>query len=116
MVRFRMCVLTTVPLAVICGQGPAGAAEDVVINELMASNGATLRDGQGQYDDWVELYNASDTPVDIGGMYLTDDLSRPTRWNIWRGMGTSMGLSMRARRARSLAKQPRWNTATDTQT
>lgn len=54
----------------------------VVINELMASNNSSVQDPQGQYDDWIELYNSGSTPVHIGGMYLTDDLSAPTKWQI----------------------------------
>src|SRR4030042_259586 len=30
----------------------------LVINEVMASNSKTKADPQGQYDDWVEIYNA----------------------------------------------------------
>jgi len=54
----------------------------LVINELMASNSSTIHDSQGQYDDWIEIYNFGNTAVDIGGMYLTDDLTVPTRWQI----------------------------------
>ncbi|HDQ99740.1 MAG TPA: T9SS type A sorting domain-containing protein [candidate division WOR-3 bacterium] len=53
---------------------------DMVINELMALNETTVRDPYGEYDDWVELHNTSDTPVALGGWYLSDDSTRPTRW------------------------------------
>ena len=39
-------------------------------------------DPQGQYDDWIELYNPSSTPIDAGGLYLTDDPEVPTKWQI----------------------------------
>jgi len=54
----------------------------LVINELMASNSSTIRGSQGQYDDWIEIYNFGNTAVDVGGMYLTDDLTVPTKWQI----------------------------------
>ncbi len=54
----------------------------LVINEFMASNSDSIRDPQGQYDDWVEIYNFGSDPINIGGMYLTDDLSNPTKWQI----------------------------------
>lgn len=54
----------------------------LVINELMASNSTCVEDPQGQYDDWIEIYNDGNETIDIGGMYLTDDLSLPTRWQI----------------------------------
>ena len=59
-----------------------GAESPVVLNELMASNSTGTMDPQGEYEDWVELYNRSDTAVDLGGMYLTDDLDEPTQWQI----------------------------------
>jgi len=60
-------------------------AGSVVINELMASNIKTKADPDGGFDDWIELYNSGTVAVDIGGMYLTDDLSRPTRWQVPKG-------------------------------
>jgi spore coat protein CotH len=52
------------------------------INEFLASNDGVNQDEQGQYEDWVELYNAGELPLEVGGMYLTDDLSQPTKWRI----------------------------------
>jgi len=54
----------------------------LVINELMASNSSTIQNPQGQYDDWIEIYNFGREAVNIGGMYLTDDLTDPTKWQI----------------------------------
>ena len=53
----------------------------LVINELLASNSA-IPDPQGEYDDWIEIYNAGSEAIDVGGMYLTDDLDDPTVWQI----------------------------------
>jgi hypothetical protein len=52
------------------------------INELMASNGTTIADEYGEFDDWFEIYNDNDYAVNIGGLYFTDDFSRPTRWQV----------------------------------
>jgi hypothetical protein len=54
----------------------------VVINEFMASNveGSGITDESGQYEDWVELYNTSDSTIDLSGYFLTDNASRPTKW------------------------------------
>jgi hypothetical protein len=54
----------------------------LVINEVLASNTKTKADPQGQFDDWIELYNAGSAAVDIGGMYLTDDLAVPAKWQV----------------------------------
>jgi hypothetical protein len=66
--------------AFILSQIPAEG--DVVINEFMASNDNGPRDEFGDLDDWVELYNPKGTTVTLGGCYLTDNLSTPTRWRI----------------------------------
>ncbi len=52
------------------------------INEVMAINNRTLADEQGDYDDWIELYNAGSTPLDVGGMYLSDNLDNATPYMI----------------------------------
>ena len=60
----------------------SGADSLIVLNELMASNGSSKADPQGEYDDWIELHNRSDETIDVGGMYLTDDLDEPMKWQI----------------------------------
>ncbi len=54
----------------------------LVINEFMASNNNNIQDSQQQYDDWIEIYNYGEDTVDIGGLYLTDNLSDPVKWQI----------------------------------
>ncbi|MCP4589380.1 MAG: hypothetical protein GY842_01420 [bacterium] len=58
------------------------APPPVFINEFMADNDGVVSDEGGDFDDWFELYNAGGTPVNIGGMYLTDDLGDPTQWQV----------------------------------
>jgi hypothetical protein len=69
---------------VICPAAFAQGDITLVINELMASNSSDggFADPQGEYDDWFEIYNFGQTAIDMGGMYLTDDLSEPTKWQI----------------------------------
>lgn len=54
----------------------------VFINEILASNDATNVDEAGEYDDWMEIYNAGDEAVNIGGLYLTDDPDNLEKWMI----------------------------------
>ncbi len=54
----------------------------LVINELMASNSSNIRDPQNQYDDWIEIHNFGIDSIDVGGMYLTDNMTIPTKWRI----------------------------------
>ena len=50
------------------------AGMGLIINEFLASNENCCPDSSGDYDDWVELYNDSNEPIDIGGMYFTDNI------------------------------------------
>lgn len=50
----------------------AATTGEIVINEIMAKN-ASFLDPFGEADDWVELYNPNNYPVDIAGMYMTDN-------------------------------------------
>jgi len=59
-----------------------GATTGLYINEFMASNNANIADENGDYDDWIEIYNSNGYSVNIGGMYITDDLGDPMAWQI----------------------------------
>ncbi len=52
------------------------------LNEVLAINNTGLSDERGDREDWVEILNAGGIAVEIGGMYLTDDLGQPTAWKI----------------------------------
>ena len=45
----------------------------LVISELMASNGSTIRDQNNAYSDWIEIYNAGSSAVNLEGWTLSDD-------------------------------------------
>ena len=49
----------------------------IFINEFMASNNSVHADEYGDFDDWIELYNSADKPMNIAGLYLTDNLANP---------------------------------------
>ena len=59
-----------------------GQPNTLVINELMADNERTIADDAGVYEDWLELYNSGTITETLGGLYLSDDLSRPDKWQI----------------------------------
>jgi hypothetical protein len=63
---------------IVEAQIPA-ATGSVVLNEIMASNRTTLANADS-FPDWVELYNNSDQPVDLGGMALSDNMLAPDRF------------------------------------
>jgi hypothetical protein len=81
--------LSLTALAGVTRTGSAFSAEvqnpgkiTLVINELMARNEGSIRDSQGDADDWIEIYNYGDAAIDIAGMYLTDNASDPDAWQV----------------------------------
>ncbi len=52
----------------------------VVINEYSCSNISTIQDNYSEYEDWIELYNTGAAPVNLGGYYLSDKATNPTKW------------------------------------
>jgi hypothetical protein len=52
------------------------------INELMPVNTNTVADQNGEFDDWIELYNRSSVPVDLSGFYLTDNKNNHKKWKM----------------------------------
>ena len=53
----------------------------VRINEVSAANGIYIND-YFKREDWVELYNTTDAPIDVEGMYLSDDFDTPYKYQI----------------------------------
>ncbi|HBS85730.1 MAG: hypothetical protein A2W91_13495 [Bacteroidetes bacterium GWF2_38_335] len=53
---------------------------ELVINEFMCINIANAQDEYGQFDDWVEIYNNSDVPVNMAGLFLSDDTLNLKKW------------------------------------
>ncbi|MDI6401155.1 CotH kinase family protein [Balneolaceae bacterium ANBcel3] len=58
----------------------AQTAPPVLINEIQSSNSRTYADEEGDYEDWIELFNPSTDTIRLGGFGLSDDPSRPYRW------------------------------------
>lgn len=54
----------------------------IYLNEVMPSNSGALLTESGKSPDWVEIYNPNDRIVDIGGLYITDNLLNPDKWQI----------------------------------
>ncbi|MCD4696879.1 MAG: CotH kinase family protein [Bacteroidales bacterium] len=57
-----------------------GFTQSIVINEIMSSNETTIVDEDGDYSDWIELYNYSNEPVLLHNIYLSDDTSNLFKW------------------------------------
>jgi hypothetical protein len=64
---------------------PEAPDSKVVINELLPINNNVVADQNGEFEDWIELYNQSDEDVDLSGYYLSDSKKNPTKWQFPEG-------------------------------
>jgi len=62
-------------------------APSLIISEFMAINGSKpplddgeLLDEDGDSSDWIEIYNPTDTTVNLDGWYLTDSTANLRQW------------------------------------
>ena len=69
--------------------GTTAQHNGVYISELQARNGTTTAGPNGQYPDWVELYNTTSLPVDLSGCGVSDDIRKPYKFTF--PQGTTIG-------------------------
>lgn len=59
---------------------PAAQPGEIVINELLPMNQTDTVDENGKNEDWIEFYNRTSAPLSMFGLYLTDDITNPTKF------------------------------------
>ena len=52
------------------------------VNEAVADNESIIQDEVGEYEDYAEIYNDESSPIDVGGMYLSDYAGAHQMWRI----------------------------------
>lgn len=58
-----------------------GATSQLQINEVCSDNDEQLESDNGEYFDWLEIYNSSDNSVQLRDYYLSDDDEELEKWN-----------------------------------
>ena len=54
----------------------------VVINEVSNKNFTQILDEDGDNEDWIELYNSSDSEINLDDWSLSDDRDNAAKWSI----------------------------------
>lgn len=62
----------------LCTTGLLG--QDPVVNEFMLSNSSVLQDYEGEYSDWIEIFNPTAETINLGAYYLSDDEQDTQKW------------------------------------
>ena len=55
-------------------------ANNLRISEFMAANVSSLADGNGAFNDWVEIENPTGASINTAGYFLTDDRANLAKW------------------------------------
>lgn len=77
--RFYMKILrlTGLILFLIVLSGQQELRSQILINEICPANNSLITNNDGEFNDWIELYNAGASPVNIEGYGLSDIASEP---------------------------------------
>ncbi|OCL26671.1 hypothetical protein U472_11885 [Orenia metallireducens] len=81
-VKIRLIILSLIILEVSTLVIAQDLKSGLIINEFLASNGETILDESGESSDWIEIFNNSSSYVDLGGMYISDKLDNPLKYQI----------------------------------
>ena len=72
-------------------KAPKASQSVLIINEIVSENQAAGKDPQGDYDDYIEIANTSDSEVDLSGKFLTDSKKIPRKWRFPKGTKIAAG-------------------------
>ncbi len=50
------------------------------INEVCSDNESIISDSEGDFEDWIEIYNNSSNSINLQGYQLSDDEAIPDKW------------------------------------
>lgn len=74
MLKFFLLAFCLFPLALF------STAQTLRINEIMSSNSGAITDTDGDASDWIELYNAGTSALNLSGFGLSDKADQPFLW------------------------------------
>jgi hypothetical protein len=78
--NFRILLITCIFILLSSGNKAISQTPSVRINEFMAVNSGTVADEDGDYSDWIEIYNPTPYNVDLTNWSLTDDKRQIRKW------------------------------------
>ena len=85
LLKCAFCAILAVALLLACAgcdglYANADHTSGLRINEVVSSNARSLVDETLGTPDWIELYNASASPINLSGYGLTDNPKEPHKW------------------------------------
>jgi hypothetical protein len=75
-IRHSICLI----ICLLIGKIAFQQQNTVVINEILASNSSVLADEDGDFTDWIEIYNPTQSEINLSGYGITDESWLPFKW------------------------------------
>jgi hypothetical protein len=72
--------LISTSILTVTDNDAAPVTGNLFINEVMASNTSTIADDNGEFDDWIEIYNGSLLAQDLANSYITDEVGNTMKY------------------------------------
>ncbi|RLD50625.1 MAG: hypothetical protein DRJ05_19390, partial [Bacteroidetes bacterium] len=77
--NYRQYFFAIMVVSVLLSSFP-NAYGQLVINEICPRNSDVLPDEDNSFNDWFEILNTSDDPINLNGWYVSDNISNPEKW------------------------------------
>ena len=93
MLKYNLSILRLLLLLIVCCgfmNVQAQSTADLRFNEVLVHNTANYVDDFGEHSPWIEIYNSAYNSVNIGGLFLTDDVKNPTKYYIPKGQPVTL--------------------------
>lgn len=79
-------IITLLSLSAFCNLSKA--QNEIIVNEIQVANLDQFIDNSFNYGGWIELFNTTDSPIDMSYWYLSDDPAKPTKTRLSYSIGT----------------------------
>ncbi len=89
--KLKAITLATTLSVISIPQIVTATDNNLYINEICTQNKACLVDSYGKYSDWIELYNAGNSAIDLSGYGLSDKVDEPMQWTFPSGTTIEAG-------------------------
>lgn len=67
-------------LVILCFSSYSLTGQEIVINEFLSSNENGIQDEDGDFEDWIEIYNGGSQSINLLNYSLSDDETEPGKW------------------------------------
>lgn len=58
------------------------SVSNLFINEIAATANLAISDENGNFGDWFEIFNGSGYSINLAGLYFTDNIQQPRKWQL----------------------------------